>query len=612
MCGSKKNPATNLFTSRADVSDKSIPSVQLAEPEGPCTFSYVAPWDGALDEERCLYFGDVVASYAASTYPGKRLGDPICDCCGLSMFKNRTVACIADGCVAHTVNANANGKPGGNAGNWGAPARDAARMSVERFLEYVGCNVRAARDTRDLAKLLLNGLAMAHYRIAEDSSVDAPCAYTKGTTTLLGGAFAEVRGGGRFAYVVCTIGDCKAYRVSCKTRDVQELSPGCRAASEDATDCGGRIGAGAPDLRNLALFHGHCDEGDMVLLVTDGVHDNFDPQMLGKTPREAAVSVGYTSAAPTWPEVDSLSRERIKREHAQMMLKRVLQGAATPRAVCQAVHAYCRQTTRAGREWMELHTNSRIPADYERYPGKMDHCTSLCFVVGRNELSATSERELPGRFSAKLEVLVADNGDPGAQQPRARSSSWSTPRQRATMPSPASVCSDIPPPVAVSSAKELRPQRKTSDSGLRATINRLRPRILGAHDRDEFNVRMEVLDIGDLSDTERSVSDVTVSPRYTADDLTLDVPVARRTVPVSAALAASPADPGEWTLAGQEASAAPAQAQAQAADGAAGPPAITVVCPPQAADGSSHRPHRVLRRTDKRHRRSLSAELQRK
>ena len=48
----------------------------------------------------------------------------------------------------------------------------------------------------------------------------------------------------------------------------------------DAKDPGGRIGPyidpnGDPDLRNLILYTYPCDEGDIFIIVSDGVHDNL-------------------------------------------------------------------------------------------------------------------------------------------------------------------------------------------------------------------------------------------------------------------------------------------------------------------------------------------------
>jgi len=41
-----------------------------------------------------------------------------------------------------------------------------------------------------------------------------------------------------------------------------------------------------PDLRNLEVYYTECEEGDCVWAVSDGVHDNFDPQMFGLDPRD--------------------------------------------------------------------------------------------------------------------------------------------------------------------------------------------------------------------------------------------------------------------------------------------------------------------------------------
>ncbi len=64
-------------------------------------------------------------------------------------------------------------------------------------------------------------------------------------------------------------------------------------ANLSATDPGGRLGpwtdAGTDDLRNLRLYYVECCPGDILLLVTDGVHDNFDPEYVGKAAEEFGI-----------------------------------------------------------------------------------------------------------------------------------------------------------------------------------------------------------------------------------------------------------------------------------------------------------------------------------
>jgi len=53
-------------------------------------------------------------------------------------------------------------------------------------------------------------------------------------------------------------------------------------------DCGGRLGPYKnedPDLRNLTPYYAYLKEGDYLIVVSDGVHDNFDPQELGISPK---------------------------------------------------------------------------------------------------------------------------------------------------------------------------------------------------------------------------------------------------------------------------------------------------------------------------------------
>jgi len=74
-----------------------------------------------------------------------------------------------------------------------------------------------------------------------------------------------------------------------------DITCGNRLTSRDPTDPGGRLGPSStngkmeesgvlPDLRNLSLYFHEFEEGDLLLLMSDGVHDNLDPQILGYSP----------------------------------------------------------------------------------------------------------------------------------------------------------------------------------------------------------------------------------------------------------------------------------------------------------------------------------------
>ena len=87
----------------------------------------------------------------------------------------------------------------------------------------------------------------------------------------------------------------------------------------DARDSGGRLGpannekAADPlycaDLSNLSLFGLPCEEGDLIVLMTDGVHDNLDPQHLGKRPVDMPRSMNL-EPVESWENVDQEKAEQ--------------------------------------------------------------------------------------------------------------------------------------------------------------------------------------------------------------------------------------------------------------------------------------------------------------
>src|SRR5690554_4793031 len=96
-----------------------------------------------------------------------------------------------------------------------------------------------------------------------------------------------------WAFVFVSIGDCKAFHWSSASHKLVDVTAGNRTSLIDVRypgsylllliRLGGRLGphteVGEPDLRNLGLYCCPYAEGDLLLLVSDGIHDNFDPQL---------------------------------------------------------------------------------------------------------------------------------------------------------------------------------------------------------------------------------------------------------------------------------------------------------------------------------------------
>jgi hypothetical protein len=54
----------------------------------------------------------------------------------------------------------------------------------------------------------------------------------------------------------------------------------------------------------------------------------------------------------------------------------------SPASITDALINHAIKITDPSREFMEKNSGKKLPDDYTKYPGKMDHSTALCFVVG--------------------------------------------------------------------------------------------------------------------------------------------------------------------------------------------------------------------------------------
>jgi len=205
-----------------------------------------------------------------------------------------------------------------------------------------------------------------------------------GSTTLLAGVLLEIKSGANsdWVFVCASVGDCKAFLIEHDPLKVRDLTNDNRIELTGDTDCGGRLGAvfnGTADLRNLRTYCVPCRPYDIIMVVSDGVHDNFHPEMLSVTPNDLKLDFA------SWQEASSvINIEEVAAKYRVQFMSHLLSELEelTPLHIVNSVIKHCIDVTFASRDWMENNPGQILPKDYEKYPGKMDHTTCAAFRVG--------------------------------------------------------------------------------------------------------------------------------------------------------------------------------------------------------------------------------------
>ncbi|KAM9964979.1 hypothetical protein ACTFIW_004776 [Dictyostelium discoideum] len=358
-------------------------------------------------------YNDRLYCISTSTYPflpntTERAGDPIADRYTCAVYNNRLITCLADGC------------------NWGQKPKEAAQNASTAFIDYVISKNDDMTNVKEVGKILFNAFECAHKSImlGKDEFWEA------GTTTLLGGVLLEINKGSdkwspQWEFVCASVGDCKAYLLS--QGEVTDITEGNRS-NLDAKDCGGRLGPhleqGKPDLRNLNIFCASVYDEDIIMIVSDGVHDNLDPKHLGKTPND--MSKEFNLNGEKWTDVDFSKALVAKNAFTASLLETLAADSTDPNEISNRILEHCWNTTVASRFFMENNAGKRLPEDYSKYPGKMDHTSIICFKVGHFGPKNNSSTVLGGGVANGVSVgnptIIIDphnntiSGEPFVQQ----------------------------------------------------------------------------------------------------------------------------------------------------------------------------------------------------
>jgi hypothetical protein len=384
-----------------------------------------------------------LAVYCRSTYPhipgrAKREGDPIADTYVAAKLTNgHVVLALADGC------------------NWGKKSKGAALRACNAFASYVLRAAMRMRDTVEAGHFLLRGFARAHQSIVQDFQDNV---WDAGTTCLLGGLLvrldpADVRDKANSAhaapwvFLACSVGDVKSFIYSKHADQCCDVTAGNRFNVNDSTDPGGRLGphcdpGGQPDLRNLRLHYVPCYPGDLIAVCSDGVYDNYDPEQLAIKPGELGV-VGVDDWTPASTPDEARAKNTYVEEHLRTDAFYPDGTIATPRQVARRLIQYALDTTEPSREWLMANPRKRLPSDYERFKGKLDHAScivlrvpdlddsELADVAASSSSSSSSSAAAPSSSQTpSLSITAAAATPSSSHSKRSPRSSKRSPRRR--------------------------------------------------------------------------------------------------------------------------------------------------------------------------------------
>jgi len=138
----------------------------------------------------------------------------------------------------------------------------------------------------------------------------------------------------------------------------------------------------------------------LILVLSDGVHDNLDPQTLGKLPKDSGnrySSIDNWRAFATEKEAQECKDQFMKKflinelilggESDERLRAKVFsppkseEPYVSPTPITGRIMKHCMSVTGSGREWMEQNPKEKLPMDYVLFPGKMDHATAVVIRV---------------------------------------------------------------------------------------------------------------------------------------------------------------------------------------------------------------------------------------
>jgi len=351
--------------------------------------------------------GKTIDTYAYDAIRNEKAGQPNADSFYAEGFSRFLLFGVADGI------------------GWGIPSRRAAQAALLGFSTNVKAEIsrRIQKtiewDTVQIAEICKNSLNMAHIFVNGNSEAK---------TTFVGGAIVELsshsslsaslpitvpshsyKGSSsddetdmvvpkkQYAFVGVSVGDSLIYRYSSRREQVNELTVSDRTFG--VRDAGGSLGGSEADLRNFGCHFCLLDEGDFIIAVSDGIHDNLDPEILKVPPSQLDI----VAENDEWSNVPDVKKNIAKRHFKEQQLQSIItkylnvQPITAQTMVSQIIQfvwdateehrsAYQRGSE-LQRDWDKLdpvkreEEHQQIQESLKNPAGKFDHVTCLSLKV---------------------------------------------------------------------------------------------------------------------------------------------------------------------------------------------------------------------------------------
>jgi len=145
--------------------------------------------------------------------------------------------------------------------------------------------------------------------------------------------------------------------------------------SLNPNDPGGRIGfikrpSRAIDMRNSVIFHQLMKWNDLVMVCSDGIHDNLEPKTRGYLPVEVDAQLGDIK----WFKLKPQRIEEINKEYSSRFISEVVSHSVSVHQLHKMMMDAVVGVLRDKKEFMQKNPDESVP---DVFSGKLDHATLL-------------------------------------------------------------------------------------------------------------------------------------------------------------------------------------------------------------------------------------------